>query len=136
MRQFVCVCMIKRRERNCYDHVYNRALILLFFLSEHYCFPSLLILYCLLTSLSLSSISGGRASASALLAQPRLSQPAEAQQPADVKKTLFHLNLLHSATPLFGLHFTLSPLLCASVCVCVRLLRVFSMSVFFPIGWS
>lgn len=63
--------------------------------------------------------------------KPRLWLPAEAQQPADVRMDLFHLNLLHSATPLFGLHFVQSPLLCVCVWVCACLAYVFSMSVFF-----
>lgn len=51
--------------------------------------------------------------------KPRLWLPAEAQQPADVRMDLFHLNLLHSATPLFGLHFVQSPLLCMCMCACL-----------------
>lgn len=89
----VCVCMIKRRESKLLGPIWKDTNFTVF-LVWTLLFSVSPILYCLHASLSLchslafqTSISGGRASASVLLAQTRLSQPAAAQQLAVVKKT-------------------------------------------------
>lgn len=138
VRQFVCMCDCvcnrqgeSRVEENASKRMkWHKTLIfLMFFLSEHtigfFVTPTL---HCLVTFLSFSlpllvlfklfpTISGGRASASALLARTLTVAASRGSAARWCQKNLFHLNLLHSPTPLFALHFFLSLLLCVWVCV-------------------
>lgn len=138
VRQFVCMCDCvcnrqgeSRVEENARKRMkWHKTLIfLMFFLSEHtigfFCHshsPLSCHLFILFSSSSRAfqtfpTISGGRASASALLARTLTVAASRGSAARWCQKNLFHLNLLHSPTPLFALHFFLSLLLCVWVCV-------------------